>query len=561
MEERIGVFLCECGPNIAEKVDLARLAEATSPMSHVVTVEQHKLLCSADGQKFMEEKIREHQLTRVVVAACSPKQHEQTFMGVCERVGLNPYLLQMANIREQCAWMIEDKEEATEKALRHVRSSITRVSYHRPLEKREIECNADVLIIGGGVAGMRAASLLASPTREVYIVEREEELGGAVAHYEKISPSLVSGREIVRKLTDDVRSNPHIHVLLRSEPENVVGFFGNFIATIRCPDESPIEVRAGAVVVTTGFDLLDSDLLAAYGYGHADGVCTSGEFERMNAAGRIATQGGKSPHSVAIVHCVGRQEAGYCSAVCCLYSMKFAEYLKKKAPGATITNYFTDLCITGRHGPAFHPAALEKDKRIEFVRCADLRVDAEGEHPTIVCKDEGGKEDSRDFDMVVLAPAMVPARGMDRIAEMLGLSIGKEGFPSEEHEKLAPVSTSLEGVYIAGCAQGPKNVEATVTQAEAVAGKILSSLIPGRVLETEAKTSRISEALCRGCRTCLTVCTYSAITFDHLKGVCVVNEVLCKGCGNCAAACPSGAAQVRHFTHRQLARELEEILL
>jgi heterodisulfide reductase subunit A len=560
VEERIGVFLCECGPNIAEKVDLATLAEAAAHMTNVAAVEQHKLLCSADGQKFMAEKIREHGLTRVVVVACSPKQHDQTFMGVCERAGLNPYLLEMANIREQCAWIIEDKEEATEKALRHMRSSVTRVSYDKPLQRREIECNADVLVIGGGIAGMRAASLLASPAREVYIVERGEELGGAVAHYERISPCMASGQGIVRKLVEAVRSNPHIHVLTQSELENVVGFFGNFIATVRCSDQSPIDIRAGAVVVATGFDLLGPDALEAYGYGRIDGVCTSGEFERMNARGGISTENGKTPRSVAILHCVGREEKGYCSAVCCLYSLKFADYLKKKAPGATVTSFFTDLCITGRHGTAFYAGAIEKDKKVELVRCSNLRVEAQDERPAVVWSDETGKQNNRAFDMVVLSPAMIPARGMDRVADMLGLSVGKTGFPNEEHEKLAPVSTSLEGIYVAGCAQGPKTVEETVTQSEAVAGNILSSLIPGRVLETEAKTSHISEALCRGCKTCLNVCTYSAITYDHLKGVCVVNEVLCKGCGNCAAACPSGAAQVRHFTHRQLARELEEIL-
>lgn len=553
-EERIGVFVCECGPNIADNVDIDRLLEMASSRNGVIVAEKHKLLCSAEGQEFLEAKIAEYNLTRLVVAACSPKQHEPTFMGVCGRAELNPYFFQMANIREQCAWVIDDKSEATDKALHLLSGAIARVVYHTPLRSQEIACNPDALVIGGGVTGMQTAILLASTDREVYLIERSASLGGAVAEYEKLFPTLASGPEFVQKMETLVRSNPRIHVLTSSEPGDVVGFFGNFIVTVHRKDDETEMVQVGAVVIATGFEYSDVEALERYGYGKHPDILTALDFERLNAGGKIALKDGTTPRSVGIVHCVGRDERGYCSAACCLYALKCAHYLSEKVPGSTVVEFYRDLCLPARK----HTAIDLAEKGVEFVQCGAMRIETEEEHPRIVCTE--GEEMSRSFDMIILAPPMVAVKDSERIAEMLNLSLDEKGFFIEEHEKLAPVSTTIEGVYIAGCAQGPKGVSDSITQAEAVAGRILSSLVPGRKLETEAKTSVISESLCRGCKTCLEVCTYKAISFDELRHVCVVNEVLCKGCGNCAAACPSGAAQVKHYTRRQLAREVAEVL-
>ncbi|KPK45541.1 MAG: pyridine nucleotide-disulfide oxidoreductase [Nitrospira bacterium SM23_35] len=522
MDRKIGVYVCECGPNIADALDIDRVIEAVSGMENVAVVERYKLMCSPDGKKYLAEQIKEHGLTHLVVGACSPKQHEATFMAVCEEGGMNPFLMQMANLREQIAWITPDKEKATERAIRHMKAAIRRVRYHAPLEKKEIECNPDVLVIGGGIAGMSAALLLSSPDRKVFLVEKNEELGGMVSRCEKLFPDMVK-------------------------------FFGNFVVTVREKESEPREFKVGAVVVATGADLFDPGALAEYGYGKIKNVVTASELEEMNLKGKIALEDGKEPKSVGIIHCVGRKEKGYCSEVCCRVGIKISRYLKEKIPGASVTQFYQDLCIPGSVAQAFYEET--RNAGVEFV-CTEAVKLSESDKKIQI--DHDGK--LATVDMVVLLPAIEAAESTSEISEMLGVKKGKGEFLTEEHEKIGPVTTTVEGVFLAGTVSGPKTVRDTVSQSEAAAGKILSSLVPGRKLETEARTSKISESLCTGCRTCLTVCCYSAIEYDESRGICTVNEVLCKGCGNCAAACPSGAATHQQFTQIQIHREMMEVL-
>ncbi len=563
MEEKIGVYVCECGPNIAEKVDIERVLAAVSSIEGVAVAERYKLLCSEEGKKFLKENIEKHGLTHLVVAACSPKQHELTFMNVCEEAGLNPYLFQLANIREQCAWIIEDKDEATEKAIRYVRAAISRVRYHIPLEKKEIEANPDVLVIGAGVAGIEASLLLASRARKVYLVERESSIGGKVKGFAQLFPRMESASALLEPKIKQVVENKNIELMTESEVEQLLGFFGNFVVTVRKKGGEERELNVGAVVVATGLQEFDVSGLPQYGYGKVDNVYTAGEFERMNSPdgptqGKVLLKDGRAPRSVAIIHCVGRQEKGYCSRVCCLYSLKLAQYLKSKIPEVQVCQFYSDLCLPGKPYQRFYEET--KGKGVDFIRAEKVEI-SEGEGGVAVnYSSESGRLEVRNFDMVILATAMEPAHGSAKLAEILNIGRGVEGFFIEEHEKLGPVSTSLEGIYIAGCAQGPKGISESIVQAEAAAGKILASLVPGRKLEPEVKVSEISEAFCIGCKTCISVCAYNAITFDELRRISVVNEVLCRGCGNCAAACPSGAARHRHFTFRQIYHELMETL-
>jgi heterodisulfide reductase subunit A len=562
--KRIGVYVCECGTNIAEKVDIDRVLAAVTPLKDVAVAERYKLLCSGDGQEFIRQGITEHGLTHVVVAACSPKQHEVTFMNVCEKAGLNPQLMQLANIREQCAWVTPDGEEATDKALRQIRAAISRVGYHNPLDSKEIECNPDVLVIGGGIAGIKASQVLASPERKVYLVEKTASLGGKVKGFSKLFTGMESGPALITQEIKRLLDSKNIEVLTESEVEQILGFLGNFEVKVKKKaEDSELNFNVGAVVLATGFELFDLNQLPRYGYGKLDDVYTSLEFEEMAlpegpTGGKILLKNGKPPQSVAIIHCVGREEKDYCSKVCCVYSLKFDRMLKEQLPQARVTHLYSDLVVPGKTFQRFY-----EDTRglgAEYIRAAKTEVSGDGKGLNINYETETGKKDGLAADMVILLPAMEPSRDTSKFAEMLNIPRDDNGFLAEEHQLLGPVASAVEGIYVIGCASGPESIAESIVQSEAAAGKILSALVPGRKLELEVRVSEISASFCTGCKTCLDVCPYGAITFDETRRISVVNEVLCHGCGNCAAACPSGAAKLRHFTFPQLYQELKEVL-
>lgn len=564
MAKKIGVYICECGTNIAEKVDIDKVIAAVTPLKDVVVVERHKLLCSEGGKEFLKQAIEEHGLTHVVVAACSPKQHEVTFMNVCEQAGLNPQLFQMANIREQCAWITPDGVEATDKATRLIRAAISRVGYHAPLEDKEMQCSPDVLVIGGGIAGIKASQVLASPNRKVYLVERTYSLGGKVKSLSKLFVNMESGPSLITKEIRSLLDNKNIEVLTDSEVEQILGFLGNFeVRVVKKAKDQELTFNVGAVVLATGFELCDLKGLSRYGYGKLDDVYTSLEFEEMNitegaAGGKILLKNGKPPRSVAIIHCAGREEKGYCSKVCCMYSLKFDSMLKSQIPTVNISHFYSDLCIPYKSFQKFYEDT--KGLGTEYVRAAKAEVSSNGEGSVIKYETENGKKGDLAVDMVILLPAMEPASDAGRLAEMLNIPCDDNGFFIEEHQLLGPVASAIEGVFIIGCAQGPQSISGSIVQSEAAAGKILSTLVPGKKLELEVRVSEISASLCTGCKTCIEVCPYGAISFDESRRISMVSEVLCHGCGNCAAACPSGAAKLKHFTFPQIYQELKEVL-
>jgi len=564
MTKKIGIYVCECGANIAERVDIDQVIAAVSPLKNAEVVERHKLLCSEGGKEFLKKSIEEHGLTHLVVAACSPKQHEITFMNVCEQAGLNPQLFQLANIREQCAWITPDGEEATDKAIRQIRAAISRVLYHKPLEKKEVECNPDVLVIGGGIAGIKASQALAAPDRTVYLVEKAPSLGGKLKRFSKLFTNMESGLSLMEQELKSLQENENVKVLTESEVEHILGFLGNFEVKVkRKTEDEELNFNVGAVVLATGFELFDPKGLPQYGYGKLDDIYTSLEFEDMNlpdghTSGEILLQNGKPPESVAIIHCVGREEKDYCSKVCCLYSLKFDHMLKSQLPQVKVSHFYSDLCIPGKAYQKFYEET--KELGIEFVRSAKTEVISNGEGTAISYETETGSKGKLAVDMVILIPAMESSRDARKLAEMLNLPQDEKGFFVGEHQLLSPVASAVEGIFVVGCAQGPQSISESIVQAEAATGKILSTLVPGRKLELEVRTSEISESFCTGCKTCILVCPYSAITFDEAKRISVVNEVLCHGCGNCAAACPSGAVSLKHFTFGQIYQELKEVL-
>lgn len=555
MNGNIGVYVCECGPNIKDRIDIDKVIEEISSRENVKTVKRFSLLCSNDGKKFLEEDIKKEELTHVVVAACSPKDHEQTFMKVCEKAGINPYLFHLVNIREQCAWMIPDKEDATSKATNYIRAGIHRVALHKPLEQKEIESTPDVLVIGGGIAGLEASLSLAGKDRKVYLVEKKESLGGMVRKLSQLLPHQGTGLSLIDEKINAVKSNSNIEVFTSSNVMDVRGFLGNFEVTIGPADTDGKErkIQAGAIVVATGFRLFDVKEKPQLGYGKLDNVLTALEFEEMMNSGKVLLKNGNGPQSVALIHCVGREEKGYCSKVCCLYSIKFAHYLRDKLPDAEVIDFYIDLCLPHKADQKYFDEA--KNKGVRFIRAEEFELEEKKNKIEVTYKKDGQKN-RLAADMVVLAPAMVPTEDTPRLAEMLNIPLDETGFFKEIHEILDPVSTPAEGIFIAGCTLGPKNIPESIVQSQATSGKILASLIPGKKIRPEAKVSEIMEEFCTGCQTCLSVCFYGAISFDSFRGVSVVNEAICRGCGNCVGSCPSGAIRSKHFTYPQLYQEV-----
>lgn len=650
MAERIGVYVCECGPNIKEAMYFDEVVKFAQGLKNVVLVKPFKLLCSEEGRELIKEDIKEHNLTRVVIAACSPKEHELTFEKVLKSAGLNPFFLQIANIREQCAWVIKDKSLATEKAKAMLRGAVERVIYHEPLEIKEIEASPDALVVGAGITGISAALALAQKNRKVYLVEKLPCIGGKVACYEDVFPNLECAPCMLEPKLDEILHSEHIELLTFSEVQEVLGFYGNFVVKVKkyarfvdmkgcigcgaCFEVCPVkvkneynegvderkaiyipyagalpnvavidkehclrfqqkecnacqqacpfgainyedtdeveELKVGAVVLATGFGLFEPTRAPQYGYGKIENVYTSLEFERLLSstgptAGKILLKDGQSPKRIAFIHCVGSRTPKfneYCSGVCCLYSLKFAHLSKQRLPAVSITHLYSDFCLPGKESQGlFNKVSQEEEVEFLHMKHPDSIeiVEKRGEI-LIKYTDVHGKSQNVTSDMVVLATAIEGAKDAQNLTEIFDISQGKGRFFVEEHTKIAPVSTTTEGIFIAGCAQAPLDIQSSVAQGKAAAGMILSRLIPGEKLTLEAKIAVVDEDFCSGCKTCNTLCSYNAITYDEEKKQSIVNEVLCRGCGVCVAACPSGAIKARHFTDQQILVEIKALL-
>jgi heterodisulfide reductase subunit A len=567
-EPRIGVYICNCGTNIAKVVDAERVRDRVAELPGVACARTYKYMCSNPGQDMITQDIRENGLDRVVVAACSPRMHEPTFRKALEAAGLNPYMLEMANIREQCSWVHDDPAKATAKAADLTHAAVRRVARHQPLEKQEAPYTSATMVLGGGIAGLTVAVELADAGQKVHLIEREGRLGGNVGRVDLTAPYLDSARDLLAEKIIQAETSPRIDIHLRSTLTDLQGFVGNFTGTVTHLDGSDTQMPVGSVVVCTGYHEFDATRIERLGYGKHVDVITSFELEQRLRAGRLETADGRVPRYVSIVHCVGSRNPKYhpyCSRVCCMTALKYGHEIKSALPGAMITDLYVDMLSFGKGGEDLYRRTSELKTMFLMFEKEDYPVVRKAEEDDdcgmLVQVQERLSGETIDVpaDLVVLMVGMQARSDSGQVARTVGISQDVAGWFIESHPKLAPVSTSTEGVFIAGCCQSPKDIPDSVAQARAAAAMVLGYIARGKV-EVDARFAKVDEELCSGCRICNELCPYTAIAYDPEEGRSDVQCALCKACGTCVAACPSGAITARHFTDEQILEQIEGVL-
>jgi heterodisulfide reductase subunit A2 len=661
---RIGVFICHCGENIGSTVDCARVAEACARIPGVVHSVDYKYMCSDPGQNMIRVAIKEKKLTGVVVAACSPRMHEPTFRRACAEAGLNPFLCEMANLREHCSWVHPKDEATTEKAIDVVSMLVAKVRRNTPPFPIKVPITRTALVIGGGIAGIQAALDIANAGRKVVLVEREPSIGGHMSQLSETFPTLDCSQCILTPRMVEVAQHPNITLYTYAEVEELSGFIGNFTARIRkkarsvdervctgcgecmaacpikkipsefntglgmrsaiyvpfpqavpnkpvidrtrcsyfktgkcrfcekkCPanairfdqQDEIIEVPVGAVVVSTGFTIVEPSFFPEYGYGVYKDVITGLQFERILSAsgptlGEVKRPSdGTTPKNVVFIACAGSRDHAkgidYCSKICCMYTAKHAMLYKHKVHEGDATVFYMDIRAAGKGYDEFVRRAIEEDD-VHYVRGRVSRVFERNGKLVVKGADTllGGAPVEIEADLVVLASAGVANPGAEELAQRLHVSYDEHHFFSEAHPKLRPVETNTAGIFLAGACQSPKDIPESVGQASAAASKVVGlfsneELTREPVVAVVNRTAPPLFSTCVGCFMCRTACPYNAIETEEIKGrdgkvlktVARVNPGLCQGCGTCVAFCRSKSIDLQGYSHEQMYAQVVDL--
>jgi len=554
---RVGVMVCHCGINIAGVLDVDELTQYAGTFPDVVVSTNNLFACSSTGSEELVDLIRENRLNRIVIAACTPRTHEPVFRETCSRIGFNPYLLEMVNIRDQCSWVhANDPMDAQEKARTLLRMGVARARHLEPLYEGEAPMTRAALVIGGGIAGIQAATDLAFQGFPVTLVEKEGRLGGRLAEpnlkylYPNLRPAADVLEQKLKRLEDS-----GARVLLNTEVDSITGFVGSFEATLKGRTQEVLPV--GAIILAIGADLHDP--AGEFGYGKLPNVITSQELERAFFEGEDTLSfGGRRPKRASFILCVGSRECdGFtgCSRYCCPTAIKQAMQLCKK--GIDTTVFYRDIRTISSGAEEMYREARKMG--VLFIRIPpDLRPEVIGKKQaqSVRCYDELlGRKLEVPADLVVLSVGMRPRQpDMDKLHDILKISVGLDGFFLERHPELAPVETQVEGVLLAGTVQGPKDIVDSVAQASAAAAKASVFLAFNKV-KLDPAVSVVDETKCRACGECVEICQFHAPQLvETAPGfyAAQINPSLCKGCGTCTSWCPSAAISSKHFTDNQV---------
>jgi len=570
---RIGVFVCHCGINIAGVVNVAEVEKYARSLPGVVYVCRDLFMCSDGTQRFIQQQIKENNLNRVVVAACTPRTHEPIFQETCRQAGLNPYLFEMANIRDQCSWVHSHQpEEATRKAKDLIRMAVARAYHLEPLKRREVPVNPQILIIGGGIAGVQAALDLSLRGEKVTLIEKEKEPGGRVRKLSQLMGGRLSGEELIARQLEELKRRK-VKILTSTRVKEVNGFVGNFeitlekLSSVKGKKSGEEKLKAGAIILAVGADLFHPE--GRFGYGKFPNVLTNMELEELlKDEKKELVIGRKKPETIAFIQCVGSREKDgnqYCSRYCCQVAIKQAISLRRR--GINVVIYYRDIRTFDKgaeelyreargEGVLFlrydekHPPEVSGDGRANKIKLIQPRSETEMELPV---------------DAVILSVGMVPRESeFAELQNLLKVPRGLDGFFLERHSKLGPVETNTAGVFICGCAHSPKGIADSIFSAQAAAGKASILTSRGHIELEPVVCQVVNRDLCRACGICVRICQFNAPQLVDKGGgivVCEINEALCKGCGTCASYCPTGAITARHFTDQQIDVMIDSLLV
>jgi heterodisulfide reductase subunit A len=551
-EIRIGTFICHCGTNIGGVVNVPEVTEYATSLPNVVFSQENLYTCSEGGLDQIRKAISEHNLNRVIVASCTPRTHEPLFKRVCQQAGLNPSLFEFVNIREQCSWVhMQEKDKATQKAKDLIRMGVAKVSFLEPQEEIQVEVEPRALVIGGGIAGLSAALILANIGFEVKLVEKGEELGGMLNSLYKLYPTNRDAQEVIDPKIKAVNNHPRIEVFNCTTIKQVKGFVGNYDITIaRYGEEKTFKV--GVIIVATGAKVFKPE--GRYNYdGHR--VITQLELEQILKGKELKA------NKVVMIQCVGSREEGraYCSRICCMTAIKNAMLIKESNPQAQVFILYRDLQTYGVE----YEQCLRKSKQMgtRYIKYSPENPPAVDNGRVRVFHQLLGREMDLEYDLLVLSTPLVAHDDAEDLSRLLKVPLTEDKFFLEAHVKLRPVDFATDGVYLCGCASWPSDIEQTVAQAQAAASRALIPLSRGMV-KVEPIVSAVDQDKCIGCGICESLCPFKAIEVRATKDGDRAQTIIasCKGCGVCSSHCPKRAITMQNFTDEQIEAQIAALV-
>jgi heterodisulfide reductase subunit A len=550
---RIGVFVCDCGSNIAGYLDCPDIAEYAKKLPNVVFAKENLYTCSEAGINEIKNAIKQEKLNRVVVASCSPRTHEPLFRASCAEAGLNPYLFEMVNIRDQCSWVhMQERQEGNQKAMDLIRMGVAKAALLQPQESIQSEVDPKALVIGGGISGMTSALVLANRGYQVFLVEKSEELGGLLRNLHKLAPANIDAQDLLAKEAEAVKNHENIRLLTSTTIKEIQGYIGHYQVTV-ATNGSEDNFGVGVIIIATGARVFKPEGLYNY---DGKGVITQLELEALFRTNKFKAD------NVVMIQCVGARndERKYCSRICCMTAIKNAIAIKEKNPKASVHILYRDIQAYGTENEALYQRS--KQLGVRYIKF-------DQEKPPEVKKDVVqvyhhllGRELELPQDLVVLSTPLIAGEDNEELSKLLRVTLDANKFFLEAHVKLKPLDFATDGVYLCGNAHYPATIREAISQALGAASRASIPLAKGMMTVEPIVSILADEDACRGCGLCVALCPYGALEIVKTeKGRKVrVIPVACKGCGVCAATCYQHALSINSYTDQQVEEQIRAFL-